>query len=431
MTKTEKKIQNYISGQHLLKEGQKVLVALSGGADSVCLLLFLKRLGYDCTAAHCNFHLRGEESNRDERFVADLCSKLDVPLRITSFDTKAYAVSSGKSIELAARDLRYDFFRQVAQREGIDTVCVAHHRDDNAETFLLNAVRGTGIVGVCGIRAERMDGNLKIVRPLLCLSRADVLQYLRGSGQGYVTDSTNLVDDVARNKVRLDVVPVLRQINPAAVDNIATTIENMKEVYRVYAAAIAADIERCEIQPGILSIDALSASVSPLSVLHEWLQGKGFNRAQMHGILDAANARQSGKIFEAETDCLLVDRNSLILKSAVIPCQPSQITMEIFPVEDVTIERDSAFAYIDADKVRSGLTIRTVLPSDTFQPFGMRGRRLLSDFMTDSKLNLFQKQQQLVVCDGDEIVWVVGLRSSERYRVGNATRRVIILHLWK
>ena len=429
MMKTEHRVQSYIATQHLLEDGQRVLVALSGGADSVCLLLLMRRLGYDCVAAHCNFHLRGDESDRDENFVTELCERLHVQLHKIDFDTKTYAQTKGISIEMAAREMRYDYFHSIASQEQLDTVCIAHHRDDSAETFLLNAVRGTGIAGLSGISAKRLDGELHIVRPLLCLSRKEILEYLEDNRQAFVTDSSNLVDDVARNKVRLDVVPILRQINPAAVENLSTTMENLLEVQRVYESAIASDLQRCETARGILSVELLLTSVSPVSVLYSWLYSRGFNRAQVYDILEAIRNPQSGKIFKSDSDCVLVDRGSLVLESAMQYVRPEDISMTVLPRGEVAIKRNPHYAYLDADKVAGNLNVRLVQTSDSFQPFGMHGRKLVSDFLTDCKLNLFQKRHQLVVCDSSDIAWVVGLRASEKYRVDEKTKRVVVLEI--
>lgn len=429
MTKIELQVLNFIRQHHLLLDGQTVLIALSGGADSVCLLLMLHKLGFDCHAAHCNFHLRCDESNRDEQFVTSLCNELHVPLHKTDFDTTQYASLHGISIEMAARDLRYAFFCEVAAQIHASAICIGHHRDDNVETFLLNAVRGTGITGLCGIRDSRREGEHTIVRPLLCLSRKDILAYLESRQQSFVTDSTNLHDDVSRNKVRLNVIPQLQNINPAAVENLTTTIENLTEVERVYKAAIAHDIARCETVSGQLSIAELFRSVSPSSVLHEWLSGRGFNRTQEQDILQASIAGQSGKLFVSDLDRLLVDREHIILESLQHFISPEDITITVRPRNEVTISRDSHFAYLDADKIKGELHVRLVQPSDSFQPFGMKGRKLISDFLTDLKLSLLHKQHQLIIHDDSDIAWVVGLRSSEKYRVDNSTTSVVELRV--
>lgn len=199
----EKRVAAYIQKEGLLSRDGLHIVALSGGADSVALLLILHRLGYRIEAAHCNFHLRGEESNRDEAFVKSLCHEYRIPLHLIHFDTDIYASLHQVSIEMAARELRYRYFEQLCQDIGAETVCVAHHRDDAVETLLMNLLRGSGIHGLTGIRPK----NGHIVRPLLCLSRHEVETFLQKTGQQYVNDSTNFVDDVVRNKVRLNVLP--------------------------------------------------------------------------------------------------------------------------------------------------------------------------------------------------------------------------------
>ena len=212
-------IQKYIEEKQLFTLHDKVLVALSGGADSVALLRVLLVLGYHCEAAHCNFHLRGEESDRDERFVNELCKGLGVALHVTHFDTVTYASRHHVSIEMAAREMRYDWFEQLRKERGGAVIAVAHHRDDSGETFLLNLIRGAGINGLKGISPH----NGCIVRPLLEVSRQDILDYLRCLGHGYATDSTNLQDEYIRNKIRLNILPMLRELNHSVREIIAET----------------------------------------------------------------------------------------------------------------------------------------------------------------------------------------------------------------
>lgn len=428
MTKIEQKISQFITQHTLLREGQRVLIALSGGADSVCLLRVLQSLGYECHAAHCNFHLRGEESNRDEQFVEQLCKELSVPLYLTHFDTVSYAQQNGVSIEMAARDLRYAYFKEVLADKDIDTLAVGHHQDDQIETVLLNMTRGTGIRGVAGIMPRRtMDGYV-VVRPLLSISHDEVKTCLQSIGQSWVEDSTNQHDDVGRNVVRLNVVPELERVNKAVKGNLLTTIANLQEVERVYRHAIERDIAECEEASGVLSIPRLLATVSPQSVLHEWLAYRGFNATQQFDILAAARLGQSGKMFMSDgAERLLIDRTTIVLESSQTYIAPEDVRISIRPAHEVTIQRDAHHAYLDADKVRGELTIRLVQPSDSFHPFGMKGRKLLSDFLTDCKQNLFQKQHQLLVCDECDIAWVVGLRASEKYRVDTHTQLIIEL----
>jgi tRNA(Ile)-lysidine synthase len=224
----------FIRQRQLLAVDALHLVALSGGADSVALLLILRSLGYKVEAVHCNFHLRAEESDRDERFVCRLCQKTGTPIHLTHFDTRTYADLHKVSIEMAARELRYRYFDQLRGDVGADRICVAHHRDDAVETLLMNLMRGTGVHGLTGIRAE----NGHVVRPLLCLSRKEIEGYLKEIGQDYVVDSTNLVADVLRNKIRLRLLPLMQDISLKAVEGIAQTMENMAEVEKIYNNAV-------------------------------------------------------------------------------------------------------------------------------------------------------------------------------------------------
>lgn len=234
------KLKTYIAKHKLLGNG-KYIVALSGGADSVCLLRVMLSMGYNVEAAHCNFRLRGDESNRDEEFCTSLCARLDVPLHKVHFDTREYASLHKVSIEMAARELRYAYFEQLRLAIGADGIVVAHHSDDNVETILLNLVRGTGIYGLEGIKPR----NGFILRPLLCLSKNEILDYLSSVNQDFITDSSNLVDDVQRNKIRLNLMPVLRSVNPSASENILTTAENISQAARVYSHAINESVNEC------------------------------------------------------------------------------------------------------------------------------------------------------------------------------------------
>ncbi|MBQ9641597.1 MAG: tRNA lysidine(34) synthetase TilS [Bacteroidaceae bacterium] len=291
----ERLVQRFIAAEHLLTADERVLVAVSGGCDSVCLLLMLTGLGYDCVAAHCNFHLRGEESMRDERFVRSLCEGMGVKLHVRDFDTAAWARQERLSIEMAARELRYAFFCEVMAEERCTKLAVGHHKDDNAETFLLNAVRKTGVRGLCGIKPLSVNSlGCTVVRPLLCLGREDIERYVGEKGAAWVTDSTNLEDDAARNKVRLHVVPALKRINRAAVENLCDTMQNLSEVLKIYDAEMERCIHRCTRREGdtlYIYREKLAACTSPISVLHEVLAPLGFNETQIRNLLTAKGYR--------------------------------------------------------------------------------------------------------------------------------------------
>ena len=290
------RIRKFIDEHGMTVQGERVAVALSGGADSVCLLLMLKALGYDIVAVHCNFHLRGEESMRDEDFVAALCERMGVKLRRTDFDTLEYARDKGMSIELAARELRYGFFAKVMEEEGCGCLAVGHHKDDNAETFLLNCVRKTGIRGLSGIKPVSVNQyGCRVVRPLLCVDRQDITDYLNEQGEGWVTDSTNLKDDVARNKVRLDVMPVLKDINRGVVDNLCDTMENAAELTKIYEDWVEREKQRCSKWEDEHTLciyrEKVAGSASPVSVMHELLSPMGFNDTQVRNLLTAKGYR--------------------------------------------------------------------------------------------------------------------------------------------
>ena len=418
------KVRNYIRQHHLLEEGARVLVGLSGGPDSVCLARILDSLGYGVVAVHCNFHLRGDESQRDEQFVVSLCQQMGWELHRVDFDTQTYAQHRKISIEMAARELRYEHFRSLLHDTQAHVIAVGHHQDDNIETLLLNAVRGTGIRGLCGMQPRNND----VVRPLLCLTRQEILAHLADIQQDFVTDRTNLEDAYARNKVRLDVLPLLEHINPGAMKNLASTQENLTEVMKVYQQAMQQSLAECVEQRAngeiYIHIAKLQSHPSPISILHETLSSLGFNKAQMEDMLHTLH--ESGKVFTAEGRRALVDRQHIIVEAAHYP-MPA-IHQEVVDVQDLHMQKDPSHAYLDADKLHGELTLRTPRTGDTFAPFGMGGKRkLLSDFLTDQKLTLFEKEHQPLLMDGDEIVWVVGRRSSELYRVDEHTKRVLQL----
>ena len=413
-------VYKFIDSNSLFNEKDKVLIALSGGADSVCLLRVLLALGYQCEAAHCNFHLRGEESMRDERFVDELCKKLDVKLHKIDFDTTAYSSQKRLSIEMAARELRYDWFDKIRCESGAAVIAVAHNENDCVETFILNLVRGTGINGLKGIKPK----NGFVVRPLLEKRREEIIEYLTFLKQDYVTDSTNLQDEYTRNKIRLNILPMLEQINPQASQKIADTSKRLIDVAKIYNDEIAIAKERVMVD-GNISIKALQKESVPKSLLFEILYPLGFNSSQVDDIYESVKLEQSGKIFRSDSYELLRDREMLILRD-INRCEilPNLI-IEKFEVDSTfKVPRDKNVCYVDVDKLSGELYLRKWERGDKFVPFGMKGKKNVSDYMTDRKFSLFDKEQQLVVCCGDKIVWLVNERSDDRFKVTKDTIRV-------
>ncbi|KAA6340080.1 tRNA(Ile)-lysidine synthase [termite gut metagenome] len=421
-------VAQYIKQEKLLLPAGKVLVALSGGADSVALLRILLSLGYDCEAAHCNFRLRGEESDRDEAFVRELCRELHIPLHVTSFETSQYAKEKRISIEMAARELRYDWFAEIKETSGASAIAVAHHKDDNAETLLLNLIRGTGISGLCGIRPKKGD----IVRPLLCLSRDEITDYLRHIKQEYVTDSTNLQDDYTRNKIRLHILPLMREINPSIADSLVATGKYLSEVGCIYHKSMEESKARVLVAEGIL-IEALLREPSPRALLFEILHPLGFNSAQTEDVFMSL-AGQSGKQFASKEWRVIKDRELLYIEkrgSSDEDVPPFRLVIKEQTLSpEFVIPRDKRSACFDADKITQPFTVRKVRQGDVFVPFGMEGTKLVSDYLTDRKFSLPRKEQQWALCvAGEEIVWLIGERTDDRFRVDDSTRRVIVVTL--
>ncbi len=437
------RIKEYISDNKLLDKEKLHLVALSGGADSVFLLLTLKELGYKVHAMHCNFHLRGEESNRDEAFCIRLCEEQGIELHLTHFDTKTFAEVHKMSIEMAARELRYQYFEEVRLALGADTIVVAHHRDDNIETFLMNILRGTGIHGLEAIKPR----NGRIMRPLLCVSRREIEDCLTMRRQEYVTDSTNLVDDVLRNKIRLNLLPMLEELNPTVRSNITKTIEHVAESVKIVDDAIVRGMASC-MQPTqngcVISLARLLEEPSPETILFHIMTDYGFSSAQAEQVFRNINA-PSGRIWQSPSHIIATDRDTLIIdikddddadKRLTIPEEGTYIYNVRVKVRLTTAERTSTMqpsrqpniATLDADKVTFPVTIRHTTEGDAFKPFGMKGRKLVSDYLTDRKRNYFQRRRQLLMEDANgTVIWLIGERTAQQAAITTATRRILTI----
>ena len=473
-------VRRFATAHQLLTPGGKYIIALSGGADSVSLLLVLKHLeselGITLEAVHCNFHLRGDESLRDEQFCQQLCRRLHVPLHLVHFDTHAYADLHHVSIEMAARDLRYAYFEQLRRDIHAHDICVAHHRDDSVETLLLNLVRGTGLRGLRGIQPR----NAHIIRPLLSHSRQQIEQYLDALGESYVTDSTNLHNDVKRNKIRLNVIPLLRELNPSASQSIFETSLRVTEALKIFDDAIQRSIADVTTPPReytsggalvssaptkqsrtaptkqlgttpshplIISVPRLKQQPSPEYTLHEILSPRGFTSAQIEQIYTSLDTNPTGKIITSCTHELAFDRSTLILQPQTptplvrpmhIPETGTYVLSDNMKLKVETEEcgdsyepsRTADCASLDASDIKFPLTLRHIQPGDRFVPFGMTGTKLLSDYLTDRKKNIFEKRAQLVLTDAQQrILWLVGERTDNRFRITPHTQQALCLTL--
>ena len=422
----KKKVSEYIRKRGLLKPEGHYLVALSGGADSVCLLLLLKQLDYSVEAIHCNFHLRGEESDRDESFCRHLCDEQQIKLHLVHFDTQAYAQLHKVSIEMAARQLRYRHFAQLCHDAEFQGVCVAHHQDDVAETILMNLIRGTGIKGLSGIKPLQsmifqLNGQddstfqLPIIRPMLCVSRDEITDFLTQMGQTYVTDSTNLIPDVQRNKIRLQVLPLLREINPSVSRNIVETAENLAFADEYLDERVEQDLFGMYDEITLMAVpNTLSIPVNRVNseyLLYRMLNPYGFTSAQIKQIYTRLDA-PTGTEYYSDTHILVFDRGRLLIEETgkkpfremrileegtYMISDDAKIKIERMPLEDAfQIPLASDVIVVDADKLQMPLTVRLAKEGDRFIPFGMKGSKLVSDFLTDQKLSLLEKRRQLV-----------------------------------
>lgn len=420
-----KRVRRFVEQHHLFGPTDKVLVALSGGADSVALLCLLMDEGIACEAAHCNFHLRGAESDRDEAFVRELCARRGVPLHVTHFETERVAKERRLSIEMAARELRYDWFEQLRQQCHAQVIAVAHHRDDDVETLLLNLLRGTGIQGLRGIRPR----NGFVVRPLLCLSRNDLLAYLQRIGQEYVTDSTNLSDTYTRNKIRLRLLPLLEEMNPSIRESLQATAHNLDEAASIYDQGIAAGKQRVLLTEGQIHLPTLRQEPSPEALLYEIVHPKGFTAAQVADMLEEADTASGRQFLSAEWR-IVTHRDLLQMEPRLAPARPPVMHQERKPyTPDIQIPRQADVACLDARKLVHPLQVRLWQKGDWFVPFGMKGRKLVSDFLTDQKLSLAEKERQWVLCCGEDICWVIGRRIDNRFCIDRQTTEMVQISL--
>lgn len=441
MNAFEEKTLRYIHRHMPAVANGKILAAVSGGADSVALLRVLAALGCNCIAAHCNFHLRGDEADRDEAFVRKLCHDLDIELRCTDFDVEAYKKSYGVSTEMACRELRYDWFERQRAALGCSVIAVAHHRDDNIETFFLNLVRGSGITGLAGIK----PCNGKIVRPLLGSSRDEIINYLKTLGQDYVTDSTNLENDYARNKIRNVMLPEISRLFPSAMAGIELTLDNLQGDYAVWSGAVEAfkrdAVEACG--HGQIKIDRrkLAASADPATLLNALLSRYGFNGEQTKAI---ASASRVGAVFESKEYVAEVGRNDIsvfspgsfnnaetyALSDAGRIEKEKGILIEIVDNSpEFEFDRSRKTAYFDADATGDRLTVRHWRQGDRFRPFGMKGTKKLSDYFNDRKFSLMQKLSTPIVEMQGRIVWIAGERAADDFRVTPSSRRILTMRV--
>ncbi len=431
-----------IEQNRLLMPSDKVIVGLSGGADSVALLAVLSSLGYDCVAAHCNFGLRGEESERDMRYVQNLCQQLNINLHVKRFDVAGRCSTTGESVEMACRELRYQWFHDLLTSERAAAVAVGHHREDNVETVLLNLFRGTGILGLCGINYRRDY----IIRPLLDLTRAEIEDFLSERNLHFVVDSSNASDNYLRNRIRNHVIPNILNYFPKAEDAILTTARNIAASQRIYADAIDNYKRLYCNKTGDIDISAMHdalGSPKTVTVLFEMLKDYGMSETICRDIVRSAG--QSGLIFKGRSDMSFrLDRGVLYIdthKQVYDDFYPVDLQHEILSPVNIRISRhriiefrpehDSSVAYLDISALKGehSWAVRRWKKGDRLKPFGMNGSKLISDIFVSAKLNARQKSDTWILTCDDEPVWIVGLRASRLFQISPKTEEFLKLKL--
>jgi len=430
------KFKNFITKEKLFEQNDKLLLAVSGGMDSVAMSFLFKSAGYNFGIAHCNFKLRGETSDADELFVKNLAKQLNVEYHSIRFETEMIASKEKKSIQVVARELRYEWFAKISEQFDYQAIATAHHQNDSIETVLYNLTKGCGIRGLHGILAKKKN----IIRPLLFANRKEIEQFVEKENFSYREDASNASDKYMRNKIRLKVIPVLTAINPSFVKTAIETIERLKETEAIFNWAIEQFRKKAvEVRDTLIYIDFnLLPEDGKATVLYELLKPFGYNSDQCQQILFDTHA-QSGAAFYSETHRLVIDRSHFIVDKLeakkedqhFISFETDQLVLEdktfrfsILNKLPLNFSKDENIAELDFDQLNFPLTLRKWKPGDVFQPLGMNGQKQkLQDFFTHRKLSIPEKEKTWILESEGKICWVAGLRIDERFKITNQAEK--------
>lgn len=435
----EQKVLEYIKENNLFTKSDNLLLAISGGVDSMVLMTLLNKNGYNISIANCNFNLRGEESDLDTTLVKDYANNNNIISHSKSFNTVEYSETKGISIEMAARELRYEWFNELCQKFSYKYIVLAHHLNDQIETVMINLCRGTGIKGITGMGAK----TGKLVRPLLCSSREEIELYAYNFNIPYRNDSTNNEIIYTRNKIRHKVIPTLKEINPNIESTFFNNLNRLKECELIYSNSINEAISRASKDYSEfreIDIKEIQKYVSPKTLLFEIINQYGFNSSDCDDLYNALKS-ESGKIFYSETHQIIKDRDSLIIseknttenREYIINSYddfsnlPIELNYQICIKEEIKFSAYKNIAYFDLEKIKFPLVLRRWKDGDIFHPFGMKGRKKLSDYFTDNKFSLFDKQNSWILTCQNEILWLVNHRSDDRFKVTNKTYKSLII----
>ena len=436
------KFKAYIRSNNLTGTGESLLLGVSGGIDSMTMLHLFLGAGYKPAIAHCNFKLRTEESDNDQKFVAQFAEENKLRFFTRDFEAKAYAEEKRLSIQMAARELRYSWFHELAEKNGYTKIAVAHNRDDLVETFLINLTRGTGIHGLTGIKPS----TGKIIRPLLFAGRSEIEKYAAEFQIAYREDSSNAETKYLRNKIRHQIVPLFKSLNPSFSDTIAGETEILQSVENLYRQRLDDLKEKIlivsedEIR---LNIALISKEQITVPLLFDLLENYRFSYGTVRDIWNSLD-NEPGKIFHSSTHVAVKDRTDLIIRKIT---EMDDQTYLIYPdTKELTrplsmrlnlidhdpwfvLRRESSNALLDLDKLSFPLQLRHWNEGDFFYPLGLNGKKKLSDFFVDKKMNKLDKHKCWILTSGQDIVWIVGQQIDDRFKISGSTRKVLQIEL--
>ncbi|MFW6019136.1 MAG: tRNA lysidine(34) synthetase TilS [Bacteroidales bacterium] len=435
----------YIEQEKLIQPGQHVLLGISGGIDSMVLLELFAESGIRFSCAHCNFQLRGAEADKDEAFVKNYANQKSIPLFVNQFDTKRFADEHNISIQMAARQLRFGWFEKIQKDNELDLIATAHHRDDQIETFFLNLMRATGIAGLHGILPKQ--GNL--IHPLLFADKSDIIHYAEKHQVPYREDSSNKSIKYARNKIRHQVIPTLQEIHPGFKDILNDNIKRIREteiIYRKAVEQVIADIKTRKDNYPAISIPKLLKTDAPATYLFEYLAAFGFKYATVSDIIRSLQGTP-GKVFHSPTHEVYIDRECLVIKEKTaqeasphftiykndIPCTiTSPLSLSLGWKSKTAlknISKQPEVANIDASKLEWPLVIEKWKRGAHFFPLGMQQKKKISDFLVDEKVPLYLKQNIWILRSGNKVVWIIGMRIDNRFKITNQTTKILEIKL--
>ncbi|MDX9729235.1 MAG: tRNA lysidine(34) synthetase TilS [Bacteroidales bacterium] len=433
------RFQEYARQHRLFSSSSRILLAVSGGIDSMVMAWLFRESGTDHAIAHCNFSLRKEESDRDEEFVASWAASNNIPFHSTRFDTLSYAATRKISVQMAARELRYDWFNSLIRSEGFDSVAVAHNLNDNAETFLINLIRGTGLSGLTGMKQYTGD----VIRPLLFASRSEIAALAAEKNIEYREDSSNTQLKYTRNRIRHKIIPEMEKVNPGLLSSITETIDHLsssQEIVDTSVSLLSSDLFRLKGDSAEADIEKLTALNPFVPYMFEIFRRYGLSPKQTTEVI-ALLGSETGRYMYTTTHRLLNDRGKIIITPRESEAQAEQSfnsidemrisglfsELRISEPSDEALPASQLTASLDLDLVSFPVTVRHWEPGDRFMPLGMKKMKKISDFLIDLKVPVSEKEKVLLLLSGGEVMWIMGYRIDDRFRITDRTSKILVI----